>query len=60
VGPAATANLNRQPGTYELYNLATGAVVARIANNNGGPVNGTNYRTGASCPWAPPLRRHNA
>jgi hypothetical protein len=50
VGTATTANLNRQPGTYELYNLATGAVVARIANNNGGAVNGTNYRTGAACP----------
>ncbi|SFU56276.1 TonB-dependent receptor [Pseudoduganella namucuonensis] len=44
-----TANLNRQPGYYELYDRGTGAVRARIYNNVG-KSNGVNYRTGAACP----------
>jgi iron complex outermembrane recepter protein len=44
-----SANLNRLPGYYELYDLNTGAVRARIANNVG-KSNGVNYRTGAACP----------
>lgn len=48
VGANTTQNLNRIAGTYELYNLATGNVVARIANNVG-KSSGINYRTGAPC-----------
>lgn len=48
VGVAASANLNRQAGVYELYDLATGTVRARIANNVG-KANGINYRTGQPC-----------
>jgi outer membrane cobalamin receptor len=48
VGTATSANLNRLPGYYELYDLATGALRARIANN-AGKSNGVNYRTGAPC-----------
>lgn len=48
LGTAATANLNRQPGVYELYDLKTGVVRARIANN-AGKASGVNYRTGQPC-----------
>lgn len=44
-----SSNLNRLPGYYELYDMATGAVRAKIFNNVG-KSNGTNYRTGAACP----------
>jgi iron complex outermembrane receptor protein len=44
-----TANLNRQPGYYELYDLASGDLRAKIYNNVG-KSNGINYRTGAACP----------
>jgi outer membrane cobalamin receptor len=44
-----TANLNRLAGYYELYDLESGAVRAKIFNNVG-KSNGTNYRTGAACP----------
>jgi outer membrane cobalamin receptor len=49
VGTAVSANLNRQPGYYELYDLASGAVRARIQNNVGAAT-GVNYRTGGACP----------
>jgi len=42
------ANLNRLGGTYELYDRATGAVVARVRNNVG-TATGINYRTGTAC-----------
>jgi outer membrane receptor protein involved in Fe transport len=48
IAAAASANLNRRPGYYELYDLRTGAVRARIANNVG-KSNGINYRTGLPC-----------
>ena len=48
-GAAATANLNRVPGVYEIYDMATGALRARVANN-AGKSNGINYRTGGACP----------
>jgi hypothetical protein len=48
-GSATTANLNRQAGYYEIYDLATGAVRATIQNNVGKAA-GINYRTGATCP----------
>ncbi|MEO7576014.1 MAG: TonB-dependent receptor, partial [Massilia sp.] len=44
----AAFNLNRQPGRYEIYDIATGALRATVANNFG-KSNGTNYRTGAAC-----------
>lgn len=44
-----TANLNRLPGYYELYDMASGTVRAKIYNNVG-KSNGINYRTGAPCP----------
>jgi outer membrane cobalamin receptor len=44
----AAQNLNRLPGYYELYDLNTGALQARIANNVG-TSQGINYRTGAPC-----------
>jgi hypothetical protein len=49
VGAAATANLNRKAGYYELYDLGSGALRARVANNVG-VSNGVNYRTGGACP----------
>jgi hypothetical protein len=48
-GAAVTSNLNRQAGYYELYDLKTGTVRARIQNNVG-VASGVNYRTGAACP----------
>lgn len=48
VGVNTTANLNRVAGVYEIYDLATGAVRARVANN-AGRSSGVNYRTGAAC-----------
>ncbi len=45
---AVSANLNRRAGYYELYDMATGTVRARIANNVG-TSNGINYRTGLPC-----------
>ncbi|WP_306392197.1 TonB-dependent receptor [Telluria beijingensis] len=47
-GANTAANLNRMPGFYEIYDLASGKVRARIANNVG-VSNGINYRTGAPC-----------
>ncbi|CAN7305521.1 TonB-dependent receptor plug domain-containing protein [Pseudoduganella sp. LjRoot289] len=44
-----SANLNRQAGYYELYDIGSGAVRAKIYNNVG-TSNGVNYRTGAACP----------
>jgi hypothetical protein len=48
-GTATTANLNRQAGYYELYDMASGDVRAKVYNNVG-KSNGVNYRTGAACP----------
>jgi hypothetical protein len=48
-GTSLAANLNRVPGVYEIYDLNTGALRARVANNVG-VSSGTNYRTGAACP----------
>ena len=45
---STAANLNRQAGYYELYDVGSGAVRARIYNNVG-KSNGVNYRTGAPC-----------
>lgn len=53
IGAAATANLNRMPGYYELYDLSSGTVCARV-NNNVGTANGINYRTGGACPAGTP------
>jgi outer membrane receptor protein involved in Fe transport len=47
-GANTTANLNRMAGVYEIYDLATGAVRAQVANNVG-KSNGINYRTGKPC-----------
>jgi len=47
-GAAATANLNRMPGYYELYDMASGSVRARVQNNAGTSA-GINYRTNAGC-----------
>ena len=43
-----TANLNRLAGTYELYDRASGQVMARVRNNVGAAT-GINYRTGGAC-----------
>jgi iron complex outermembrane recepter protein len=45
----SAANLNRQAGHYELYDLTSGALRATIYNNVG-KSNGINYRTGGACP----------
>jgi iron complex outermembrane recepter protein len=45
---STAANLNRQAGFYELYDIGSGAVRARVYNNVG-KSNGINYRTGAPC-----------
>jgi outer membrane cobalamin receptor len=49
----SSANLNRLPGYYELYDLATGALRAKVYNNVG-TSNGINYRTGQPCPAGSP------
>jgi len=46
--PNPAANLNNLAGTYELYDRATGKVMARVRNNVG-VASGTDYRTGLPC-----------
>jgi hypothetical protein len=43
-------NLDRTPGFYEFYDMATGALRARVANNVGGSQLGVDYRTSQACP----------